>query len=92
MIIAKIIEKKLACLDPISLEIQDESSKHANHFLNNQKGEETHFKVTIISNHFIGKSLLDRHKIIYNLLSEELSTKIHALALKAITKDESENL
>jgi BolA protein len=87
MNIAKTIEVKLSCLEPVILEIIDESSKHVGHIGHTGEGE-THFKLKIVSDSFIGKSMVSRHKMIYKLLEEELGGKVHALALKTMTKDE----
>ncbi len=50
-----------------------------------------HFQVSIISTAFEGKSLVDRHQIVYGLLKEALgSERIHALALKTYTPEQWE--
>ena len=90
MSIAAIIREKLACLEPVILEIIDESSKHEGHKGHDGSGE-SHFNLTIVSDSFKGKSMVNRHKMVYNLLSIELKAKIHALALKTITCDELAN-
>eukprot|EP00350_Pseudokeronopsis_sp_OXSARD2_P000151 CAMPEP_0170557824 /NCGR_PEP_ID=MMETSP0211-20121228/30427_1 /TAXON_ID=311385 /ORGANISM="Pseudokeronopsis sp., Strain OXSARD2" /LENGTH=68 /DNA_ID=CAMNT_0010869199 /DNA_START=36 /DNA_END=242 /DNA_ORIENTATION=+ len=60
-------------LEPAHLDIIDESSGHAGHAAmeNHVKSSETHFKVIVVSNNFEGKSILDRHRMINDLLQEE---------------------
>ena len=53
-------------------------------------GSEAKYTVEIASNTFLGKSTIDRHKIIYALLDEYIkSGEIHALTIKASTLDEN---
>ena len=46
------------------------------------------FSVLIVSDVFIGKSLLQRHRLIYNIFTEEMNGPIHALSLKTYTTSE----
>eukprot|EP00501_MAST-03F_sp_TOSAG23-6_P000646 GSMAST32.ASY1.ANO1.670.1 assembled CDS len=52
------------------------------------KDSETHFKVIVASTEFERKGLLARHRIVNNLLSEELKTNVHALSIVAKTPKE----
>ena len=81
------IKEKLQILNPIILEVKDVSYKHTSH-LEEAKAGGTHFEVTIVSDRFAGKSKLQRHKMVYTILSEELSTHVHALSLKTLTPKE----
>ena len=47
-----------------------------------------HFSLLVISEKFHGLSLIDRHKMIYNIFSDELTNDIHALQIKTYTKNE----
>lgn len=69
-------------LDPIALDVIDESHHHAGH-AGSRDGGETHFKVEVVSRAFVGKSRLDRHRLINGLLAEELKDHVHALAIVA---------
>jgi stress-induced morphogen len=52
-------------------------------------GTMDHLKVTIVSNAFHGKNLLDRHRLIYQALDAPMKDgRIHALELTARTKEE----
>lgn len=81
MRIADRIRTKLeTALSPDSLEIVDDSHKHAGH-AGAREGGETHFTVTIVSAAFAGKSRVERQRMIYGLLAEEMAERVHALAL-----------
>ncbi len=69
------------------LEITDDSAKHRGHAGVRQSGG-GHFDVFIVSDDFIGKSLIQRHKMIYSALKEKLGSQIHALALRTMTAKE----
>ena len=78
------IETKLAeGLKPLHLEVVNESSNH-----NVPAGSESHFKVVVVSNDFEGQMLIKRHRMVNELLADELKNKIHALALHTYTEDE----
>lgn len=81
MRIADRIRTKLETgLSPESLEIVDDSDKHAGH-AGAREGGETHFTVTVVSDAFAGKSRVERQRMVYGLLAEEISERVHALAL-----------
>ena len=73
-------EKLTKALAPTFLDIVNESYKH-----NVPKGAESHFKVTVVSDAFEGKSLLERHRMVNDTLEEELKGAIHALSIRAKT-------
>ena len=79
-------EKLTAALTPTLLEIKDDSSKHAGHAGAKEGGG--HFSVTIVSSIFTGKTLIQRHRLVYAALDELMKTKIHALSINALTPDE----
>ncbi|HEY4203550.1 MAG TPA: BolA family protein [Xanthobacteraceae bacterium] len=77
------ITKKLnEAFAPESLDVTDESHLHAGH-AGHRPGGETHFRVYIVSPAFEGKSRIDRHRMINQVLADELAAGVHALALKA---------
>ena len=57
---------------------------------NSEVQDNVHFETTIISDSFNGKSLLERHKMIYASLGDKMSHEIHALTINALTPDEHE--
>ena len=76
-----------AALQPASLEVLDDSHKHAGH--EGARDGRGHFTVRIISDAFAGKVPLARHRAVYAALGEMMQTDIHALAIKARTPDEA---
>lgn len=85
---AAIEAKILAAFSPVRFSVVDESRHHAGH-MNDHADGETHFRVEIISDAFLGKSRLERHRLVNSLLAEELSERVHALAITARTLDET---
>jgi BolA family transcriptional regulator, general stress-responsive regulator len=85
----RITEKLQAGLAPISLEVIDESHKHAGHAHaitrpgTAEGSGGTHFHIKVVSDAFKGKSLVDRHRTINSLLSAELADTVHALGIDA---------
>lgn len=74
-------------LDPASLEVTDDSHKHAGHA--GAQGGQGHFSVEIVSAAFAGKLPLARHRLVYAALGEMMQTDIHALSIRARTPDEA---
>ncbi len=85
----QIISKINSGLQPLSVEVVDESSQHAGHAaMQGLKQGETHFHVKIVSNAFQDKTLLERHRMVYQLLEDELKNQgVHALSIVALTPD-----
>lgn len=78
----RISAKISAALAPTRLEIHDDSGRHAGHTGDNPDGRgETHFKVTVEAPAFAGKSRIERQRLVYGLLAEELKERVHALEL-----------
>jgi BolA protein len=88
MKVADIMRDKLtAAFAPQRLQIVDESHRHAGHAGARPEGE-THFNVEIVSAAFAGRSRVERQRLVYGTLAEELRERVHALALKTLTPDE----
>ena len=77
-----ITEKLTRAFEPESLNVVDESHQHEGH-AGHRPGGETHFRVYIVSHAFRGKTRLDRHRMVNETLSSELSGRVHALAIHA---------
>ena len=75
-------------LSPASLEVTDESHKHAGH-AGARPGGETHFRVKVVSAGFEGKRQVERHRMVYDLLAAEIANGVHALAMTTLTPEES---
>jgi BolA family transcriptional regulator, general stress-responsive regulator len=83
----QIIDEKLKrALSPDTLTILDESHKHIGHE-GAKPGESTHFRIKVVSKKFTGMSQLQRHRLVYDILADELKTKIHALSLTTLDQE-----
>ena len=78
-----ITEKLQKAFQPKVLSVKNESFRHRV-----PKDSETHFKVLIVSEHFAPQTLIERHKTVMSLLSEEIKGSIHALSLRLMTISE----
>jgi len=75
--------KITAALSPTRLEIDDDSASHRGHAGDNPDGGgETHFFVTVESQAFAGKGRVERQRMVYAVLADELRERVHALSLK----------
>jgi BolA family transcriptional regulator, general stress-responsive regulator len=72
------------CLNPVFVEVLDESASHAGHVGANDSGFGTHFRVRIQSDVFTGKSRVSRHRLVYDALQEYMDQGLHALAIEVI--------
>lgn len=94
MSIAAVIEAKLqAALNPLGLEIVDESARHAGHAGVRESGGdsgETHFRLMIVSRVFEGKSRVARQRLVYEVLSHELASGVHSVAMTTLTPAEAD--
>jgi Stress-induced morphogen (activity unknown) len=85
---ADLITKKLPeALAPQSLKVLDESHQHEGH-AGHRPGGQTHYRVYIVSEAFKGKTRLERHRMINQLLASELAGGVHALAIHAAAPGE----
>jgi BolA family transcriptional regulator, general stress-responsive regulator len=73
-------------LKPSSLEIIDQSHRHAGHA--GARDGRGHFDVRIVSEAFKGKSSLARHRMVFDAVGDLMQTDIHALSIKALSTDE----
>jgi BolA protein len=69
------------------IEIIDQSPAHAGHAGNKKGGG--HYFVTIVSDAFEGKSLVQRHQLVYQALDDMMKEEIHALGINALTPSEN---
>lgn len=81
------IRERLAALAPSSLELIDDSHLHAGHAGARSGGG--HFRLSIVSECFRGKSTVARHRIVYDALGEMMRKEIHALAIQARSPEEN---
>ena len=78
----RIAEKLTTAFAPQNLDVADESHQHEGHS-GHRPGGQTHFRVSIVSEAFRGKSRSERHRMINQSLAGELSGGVHALAIHA---------
>lgn len=83
--ISQIEERIKQSFAPTSLEIVDDSASHAGHTSAKGGG---HFFVTIVSEAFHDKSLIQRHRMVYAAMGEMMQSEIHALSITAHTPNE----
>ena len=81
-------EKLMIALHPIRLDVINESELHAGH-RNSPGTGESHFRILVVSEAFAGKSRVERHRLVNDLLKEELAGGVHALALSTIAPGEA---
>ncbi len=84
----RIREKLMVALEPIRLDVINESEKHAGHRSSPGTGE-SHFRVLIVSPKFAGLARVARHRLVNDVLAEELKGRIHALALSTYAPGEA---
>jgi BolA protein len=75
------MREKLVSLVPDHIEIIDESAQHAGHA--GARGGGGHYQLSIVSPRFNGLSMLERHRMIYELLGQLMHKEIHALRIDA---------
>lgn len=85
--VAMIRERLTSAFAPSTLDIQDDSAKHAGHVGARSGGG--HFNVHIVAAAFTGKPLIERHRMVYAALGDALRENvIHALSIQAKSPDE----
>ncbi|MCX7099500.1 MAG: BolA family transcriptional regulator [Methylococcales bacterium] len=75
-----------ASFQPQLLEILDNSAAHAGHAGARSGGG--HYHVTIVAEAFEGKSLVQRHQLVYKALGDLMKQEIHALGINALSPSE----
>jgi len=76
------MKQRLASLEPSVLEFEDQSHLHAGH--PGAKSGAGHFALTIASSAFEGKSEVQKHRMIYQLVGDLIPSQVHALAIRTV--------
>lgn len=76
-------QKLTEFLTPSMLEVVNESHLHVGHAGDNGTGD-SHFRVKVVSCKFAGLSRVDRQRLIYQILDQELKSGIHALSINGL--------
>jgi BolA family transcriptional regulator, general stress-responsive regulator len=79
-------ERLEAAFAPTSLEIIDDSHRHAGHA--GAKDGRGHFSVNIVAERFAGAKTIERHRMVYAAMGSLMQTDIHALSVTAIAPSE----
>ena len=88
MVIEKEIKNRLQKqMNLEHFEIKDFTGRHLNHKLN-EGG--FHLEAVIVSKEFVGKNLIDRHRLVYESVGDLMKHEIHALSMKTLTPEEWE--
>lgn len=83
------MRRRLATLAPARVELVDDSAKHAGH-AGAAPGGNTHWRLTIESAEFAGKSTVARHRLVYQALGDLMQNPIHALQISARAPGETD--
>jgi BolA family transcriptional regulator, general stress-responsive regulator len=83
-----ISEKLTKAFAPCALEVADESERHRGH-AGYRPGGESHFRIAITTEAFRGKSRIERHRMINEVLRDELNSGVHAIAIQALAPGEN---
>ena len=73
-------------LAPERLEITDDSHLHAGHA--GAAGGAGHFTVHIVSSRFRERTTIERHRLVYQAVSDMMPKEIHALSIRARAPEE----
>lgn len=87
VIAERIREKMMKHLEPEDLRLDDDSAKHHGHAGHDPRGE-SHFTLSVVSRRFEGLNRVERQRLVYGILAEELQDRVHALALQLKTPQE----
>lgn len=82
---ADYLREKLEQLAPVQLDIKDDSARHAGHAGAKSGG---HYVVRIVSPHFAGLGVMQRHRLVYDAAGDLMQNGIHALSITARTPEE----
>ena len=81
------MRERLAALQPVNLELHDESNEHAGHAGSRPSGG-SHWQLTIVSEAFRGKNAVARHRMVYEALGDLMKRDIHALKIEAFAPEQ----
>jgi BolA protein len=88
MTVAETIRARLQALEPLALDLVDESEQHRGH-AGYREGGNTHWRLSIVSPRFAGQPTVARHRMVYQALGELMQQPIHALAITARSPEET---
>ena len=83
-------ERLQTALRPTAIEIEDQSHLHAGH--PGARDGKGHFRVKIISECFADLRPLQRHKLVYDAVTDLMESDVHALSIEALTPSENKSV
>ena len=78
----RIRAKLEAHFKPVLLRVENQSHLHAGHAGDDGTGE-THFAVEIVAESFKGQSRVACHRMVHDILADDIKSRIHALSISA---------
>lgn len=87
MIVMDTMRERLSALQPLALDIIDDSAKHAGH--EGAKSGGGHYRLSIVSPRFTGVRTIERHRLIYEALGNMMKHEVHALSITAHSPEET---
>jgi BolA protein len=84
--IDRLTERLKSGLEPERLEIVDDSHRHAGHA--GAADGRGHFTVLVVSKRFAGLNTLKRHRLVYDIVGDMMTSDIHALSIQALVPGE----
>jgi len=85
--VARIEERLRAALDPVDVEVIDDSHLHAGHA--GTADGRGHFTVLVVSERFRGVPVVRRHRLVYEAVGDMMTTDVHALSIQALAPGEN---
>jgi BolA protein len=80
------LRQRLEVLEPDSVEVIDDSRRHAGHA--GAADGRGHFTVLVVSKRFAGLPTVRRHRLVYDAVGDLMTTDIHALSIHALAPGE----
>lgn len=84
--VERLTQRLRAGFEPTRLEVVDDSSRHAGHA--GAADGRGHFTVLVVSDRFAGLGTLQRHRLVYEVVGDMMTTDIHALSIQAFAHGE----
>ena len=82
----RITERLRTAFEPLHLEVIDESHLHAGHA--GARSGAGHYRALIVSARFAGVGRIERQRLVFAALAEEMGPEIHALSMTTLAPDE----
>ena len=83
----EMLKRLKSALAPTRVELIDDSEKHRGHGGYNPAGE-SHFTLKIESAAFVGKSRVERQRMVYSALGDLMKERVHALSINATSPED----